>query len=97
MAKRMNDVGAVMTCMSVQCSYNKHEECLAPSISVGDGDHAACDTFTTGQVECASIDATVTRCQVSACAWNDIHHCDASGITLGNHQDHADCMTFRSK
>jgi hypothetical protein len=97
MAQSTGDLGAVMTCMTTQCSYNKSEECMAPIVSVGNGDHPSCDTFTTGEVELATRDANVARCQISACAWNDIHHCDASGVTLGNHQSHADCMTFRPR
>ncbi len=95
MARQMEGLGGVLTCATTQCSYNKDEECMAPSVEIGGGDHPNCDTFTTDSVRREDHDAHVTRCQVASCAWNDLRHCDANGVTVGMHQAHADCMTFR--
>lgn len=93
--QKMCEEGAVVTCSSAQCSYNKNEECRAPEIEVGSA-CPDCETFTMEPVSSmADEDPRVSQCVQSKCSLNMQNHCSASGITLGNHAGHADCMTFR--
>jgi hypothetical protein len=84
----------VMTCLADGCSYNCREECCAPIIAVG-GEHAACDTFTTGAVEEAQGMPGVEACDVLNCHFNASSTCSASGVTMMIDGTHADCATFR--
>lgn len=84
----------VVTCLAEDCSWNCRDECCAPAVEIGD-EHPSCDTFTTGAVIPANDMAGVQDCKVSDCHFNHMMACGAKGITLGQHQDHADCMTYR--
>lgn len=92
--QRMTDEGCVLTCTVTQCSYNEHEECLAPAVEVG-SDHPECDTYTTGPASRTAHDALVRMCHVRDCTFNRQEGCTATGVTVGFHAEHADCMTFR--
>lgn len=87
--------GHVLTCLATTCSYNCANECCAPEIMVGDS-HPACDMFTTQEVNRSAHSPRVQKCSVDACHFNKQTTCAASGITLTNHADHADCMTYRA-
>jgi len=93
--QRMCEEGSVVTCSSVQCSWNEDEECFAPGIEVG-GNCPVCDTYTTASVSgMGSQEAMVSHCEMANCRLNQQKHCMASGVTVGNHAGHADCVTFR--
>jgi hypothetical protein len=91
-----DDDGSVLTCTVEGCAYNEELECLAPSIHVGGGDHPACDTFTRQQgVQKAQRESVVSACEIGECTFNSQMHCEARGITVDHHAEHADCVTFR--
>lgn len=93
--QKMCEEGSVVTCSSVQCSWNENEECHAPMIEVGAA-CPECDTFTMEPVgSMASQEAAVSKCDMANCTLNQQQSCSASGITVGNHAAHADCLTFR--
>lgn len=92
---QMSD-GQVMTCHANDCSYNCELECCAPDITVGD-QHPMCDTYTHSDVSETTHEASVSRCGVTQCYFNDSQMCDAQGITLMHHATHVDCSTFRNK
>lgn len=86
--------GHVLTCLANDCSYNCDMMCCAPEIMVGDS-HPACDTFTTASVDRQKRSPRVQKCDVGECNFNRQTTCLASGITLMQHADHADCATYR--
>ena len=95
--KKMCEEGAVVTCNSVKCSWNESEECHAPRIEVGSSG-PECETFTIQTISnVAHKTAAVDYCDMSDCGLNRETICLASGITVGNHTGHADCITFRPK
>ncbi len=91
----MCEEGKVVTCNSVQCSWNEKEVCFAQSIDVG-GNCPLCDTYTTDSVGGTRNEETaVSKCVMSKCQLNEQKTCNATGIMIGNHAGHADCMTYR--
>jgi len=85
----------VATCKVVECSYNKSEACMAPSITVGDH-HPMCDMFTTsGTTSGGQQESHVGECKVDHCTFNASMKCGAPGITVNHHGGHADCETYR--
>ena len=68
--------------------------CRAPAVSVG-AEHPACDCYTTGQVKLADHPGKVIKCMVDECHFNAMSDCHASGVTLTEHEAHADCLTYR--
>ena len=68
----------------------------AGQITVGDGLHAACDTFFFSNLHArnTSHEAGVGACKVTACRYNSDLECSAEAILVGIHDRHADCMTF---
>ena len=88
--------GEVVTCQAQECSYNDREVCHAPKIRVG-GSHAACDTYTTaGAIDKGDDTGSVGSCDLMQCVFNDGRRCNASGVTIAQHEQHADCMTYRA-
>jgi hypothetical protein len=85
----------VMTCLAEDCSYNCRDECCAPKVEVGE-DHPRCDTFTTGEVSIGIGEPPVQDCMVTDCHYNESMACNAAGITMSTHSEHADCLTFRT-
>lgn len=85
----------VMTCLAEKCSWNCEDQCCASSIVVGD-EHPQCDMYTTAPEKPADTMASVTDCHVHGCHFNRDMKCGATGITLGVHSGHADCLTYRS-
>lgn len=88
--------GSVVTCTVLECSYNQQEFCCANKIEVG-ADHPACDTFTTDGPQ-SSIPqglSQVATCHVEDCSFNRSEDCQAPGITVTQHSNHADCLSYR--
>lgn len=69
------------------------------AITVGDGKHAACDTFYKAKTKGGSPDLTgsVGACKVDNCSFNKEFECSANGIKVGPHSGHADCQTFQAR
>ena len=83
----------VLSCGVGECAYNRHKECHAASVEVGSS-HAMCDTFTKIGAAEASAMPEVAGCSISGCQFNDNVMCQAPGITVWSHEEHADCATF---
>ncbi|AKF10906.1 DUF1540 domain-containing protein [Sandaracinus amylolyticus] len=91
----MPDVSA---CGVERCAYNVHGACHAKAITVGDGVHPGCDTFTMsirhtdGEVQAAGVGA----CKVAVCKYNHDLECDARSIEVDvdEEKDEATCVTF---
>ena len=89
------DLPVVRECSATACAYNAKQSCHAKAITVGDGVHPACDTFLPSNVHTHdSALAGVGACKVSSCKHNKDFECTAESIRVGNHQTHADCLTF---
>ncbi|HEY8943151.1 MAG TPA: DUF1540 domain-containing protein [Polyangiaceae bacterium] len=89
------DLPIVSECSVTTCVYNSAQRCHAKAITVGDGDHPACDTFmASGAHARSATQAGVGACKVSSCKHNQDFECTAERVQIGNHQDHADCLTF---
>jgi hypothetical protein len=64
---------------------------------VGDT-HPMCDTYARSQEHHGpSSKGKVGACHTSNCEYNEQLSCSASGIQVGFHANHADCMTFEPK
>ena len=92
----MPDVSA---CSVLSCAYNVESSCRAKAITVGDGVHPGCDTFTRsrrhapGDMPVAGVGA----CKVKGCRYNDDYECQASAIRVGRRLNVVECMTFAAR
>lgn len=87
-------------CRVTECCYNLDEMCHALAITVGGGgDHPECDTYCDMGIKGGDRSATagVGACKVSECTYNENLECVAAGITIGQAQDEADCLTFERR
>jgi hypothetical protein len=86
----------IQACNVASCAYNLDLSCHARAITVGEGIHAACDTFfvSPAHTHDASHVAGVGACKVTGCRHNADFECAAHSISVAMHEDHADCMTF---
>lgn len=82
-------------CVVAECAYNTDRKCRAQAITVGDGAHAACDTYLpkASPHSASRQRAGVGACKVGTCRYNEDFNCRARGIRVGYHQGHADCVT----
>lgn len=96
MRKQSIEMAIVETCSATQCAYNEQGSCHARAITVGDGDHPACDTYfpRTQHVPGQTPAAGVGACKVSGCAHNADLECTADLVRIGHHAGHADCQTY---
>jgi hypothetical protein len=51
--------------------------------------------YTHGSVAMSDLEPCVHKCLVADCFFNTGAACHASGVTIANHESHADCMTVR--
>ena len=88
----------VLKCTVDLCSFNKNETCRAGSISIG-GPHQECDTFEKAGSKVADNNGTgnVGTCNVPGCNFNDKTRCQAQGVNVAVHADHADCTTYSER
>lgn len=89
----------VQTCEMTDCAYNKHMQCHAMAITVGDIQGPMCDTFwLRGQSNIKAGDPTqlghVGACKMESCMYNDRLECAAEGVTIGHKSDKPCCLTF---
>jgi hypothetical protein len=89
------DMPRVSACDAARCAYNADGTCHARAITVGDSDHAACDTFVRARphVRTRSL-AGVGACKATSCRYNVDYECEAEAIRVAGHEAHADCVTF---
>jgi hypothetical protein len=90
------DIPNVQACEVLSCAYNVGESCHARAITVGEGIHAACDTYFASDRHTRDTSGTagVGACKVTGCRYNADLECSADGIRVGFHDNHADCVTF---
>jgi hypothetical protein len=86
----------VQACEAITCAYNVSHSCHARAITVGEGIHAACDTFFVADRHArdTSHAAGVGACKVTSCRYNSDLECGAETIRVGFHERHADCETY---
>ncbi|MEV5510667.1 DUF1540 domain-containing protein [Streptomyces orinoci] len=89
----------VTICQVDECAYNQESTCHALAITVGDSQHARCDTFFSyaGKGGDASAVGRVGACKMSGCRYNTALECQAPGITVGAVWETADCLTYTSR
>lgn len=109
----MTRVPKVKQCEMTECGFNDDRKCHAAAIQVGDQVGVAvaerqgvalqdpkCDTFTRhpgGHFGAGDLLAQVGACKADTCTFNDHLRCTAEGITVGHHESHADCQTYRPR
>ncbi|MBI5642368.1 MAG: DUF1540 domain-containing protein [Deltaproteobacteria bacterium] len=86
----------ILSCTVLECAYNINSECHTMAITVGDENHAACDTYYRkgNKGGAADLIGGVGACKVDLCKFNRSFECTASGINVAPHGGHADCKTF---
>lgn len=88
----------VASCGVERCAYNVEGGCHAKAITVGDGIHPGCDTFTLSQRHSAGevVSAGVGACKVAICKHNRELECEARSIRVDvdEDKDEAACVTF---
>lgn len=86
----------ILSCSVLDCAYNINSECHTMAITVGDANHAECDTFYKAGAKGGAADLVggVGACKVSLCRFNRSFECNAPGINVAPHSGHADCKTF---
>ena len=87
----------IKECDADECAYNTGRQCHAMAITVGDLEHAMCDTYTQGSMKAGdpSMTGCVGACKMSGCTHNMSLQCSAPGITVGTHlPNDFDCMTY---
>ena len=91
----------ITSCNVTDCSYNKNNACHTLAITVGGpGDPCpSCDTYLHSSQKGGIQDVTagVGACKVQNCVSNKSFECTAPSITIGKHQTHPDCMSFKAK
>ncbi len=95
---RAEVIPKISNCAMDDCSFNTNHICHAKSISVGD-DHQKCDTYSASEHKSGegSVIGGVGSCKVVKCLFNKGGMlCGAGGITISRHDDHADCLMFKS-
>jgi hypothetical protein len=91
------EMPVVNECAVQECAYNRDRACHALAITVGDRQHAHCDTFFAVGFKGGDPAATgrVGACKMSDCVHNIELECQAPGIMVGYQQDVVDCLTFQ--
>jgi hypothetical protein len=85
----------VTDCAATACGYNVRGRCHACAITVGDGEHPMCDTYTPDPHHVRRLPiAGVGACKVSICVYNHELECSAPAIHVALHDGHPDCATF---
>lgn len=88
----------VKTCNAIDCAYLLNgTECHALAVTIG-GRHPYCDTYMRSSVK-GGVEQIggVGACKVDNCKFNEKFGCSANEISVGYHEDHADCKTFLPK
>ena len=96
---QMNEIPKILDCNAAVCAYNRSGQCHAYAITVGDGQCPMCDTgfITDKKGGVSDITGKVGACKVSECRFNDSLECDAEGIHVRLHSNHADCGTYQKR
>lgn len=86
----------VNSCDIEDCAYNRDRSCHALAITVGDSQHAHCDTYFGSGPKGGDPAAKgrVGACKMADCRYNERLECQAPGISVGYRQDGVDCLTY---
>jgi hypothetical protein len=89
----------VQTCDMTDCAYNKHKQCHAIAITIGDEQGPKCDTFwSKREMKMKAGDPTqmghVGACHIDTCMYNDRLQCGAEGVTVGHKSEMPQCLTY---
>lgn len=91
----------INSCNVTQCSYNKHNSCHTMAITVGGPSDPCpcCDTYLESSQKGGIMDVQggIGACKVENCSYNQSLECTASGVDVGMHQSHPDCVTFKPR
>lgn len=92
------DIPKVSSCDMGECFFNSDKKCHAPAINIG-GSHPTCDTYIVNRRHGGDMElsAMVGACKVIQCKHNMDLCCGASGIAVGHHRRHGDCLTFEER
>lgn len=84
----------VKMCDATECFYNQAERCHANAITVG-SPCPRCDAFVESAQHAAPADiGLVGACHENDCKFNTELSCQAPGIQVSHHGEHADCKTY---
>lgn len=92
------DMPDVSVCSVLSCAYNVGASCRAKAITVGDGLHPGCDTFTESRRHAHGDTpvAGVGACKVAVCRYNRDLECAAYSIRVDTEEgtNAPYCATF---
>ncbi|WP_214111237.1 DUF1540 domain-containing protein [Acrocarpospora catenulata] len=90
------EMPVINACTVEACAYNTDRNCHAMAITVGDVQHAHCDTFFRAPSKGGDPRnvGQVGACKMSDCQHNSQFECQAPGITVGYVENGADCLTY---
>jgi len=96
--KKTLELPTVTRCEVMTCAYNRDKMCHALAITVGDEDHARCDTFVQASDHTnEKATAGVGACKATGCKHNRDYECQAGKIEVEPCGDHGDCTTFEMR
>lgn len=86
----------ISNCAAESCAYNTDRTCHAVAITVGGANSAACETYTSADMQGGEPSATgrVGACKMADCRHNVDLECHAPAITVGYRQNEVDCLTY---
>src|SRR5690348_15093504 len=91
----------ITSCEVTDCSYNKHNACHTLAITVGGPSDPcpSCDTYVHSSQKGGVMDVQggIGACKVEICSYNTALECSAPSVTVGKHQSHPDCLTFKPR
>lgn len=89
----------ISKCDVTDCSYNTDRKCHTLAITIGDSSCPMCDTFLQAEDKGGDIEVLggVGACKSSECTFNSAFECSAGSISVGEHSDHADCLTYKPR
>jgi hypothetical protein len=91
----------ITSCNVTECAYNKHNACHTLAITVGGPSDPcpSCDTYlsTSQKGGIMDVQGGVGACKVESCSLNNSLECTAPSITVGKHESHPDCLTFKPR
>jgi 4-diphosphocytidyl-2C-methyl-D-erythritol kinase len=88
----------ILDCSVLECVYNKNQQCHTMAITVG-SDCPMCESYMSAASKggAETITGGVGACHQGDCTFNKSFECNANGIHVGKHSDHADCETYKPK
>lgn len=90
------EMPVVSGCAATECAYNHAQACQARAITVGDSEHAGCDTFVQNSVSSRinMAPAGIGACKMQDCQFNEGLECMTDAIQVGHARSGVDCLTY---